>query len=43
LFAVPDRANAQIGFLDSEGGLSFAQLNVGLPQFFVAPPADVAA
>ena len=43
LLAVPDRANAQIGLLDAESGFSFAQLNVGLPQFFVGPVVDVAA
>lgn len=31
LFLVkPDRADAQIGFVNAEGGLDFAQLNVGL-------------
>ena len=29
---MPDRANRQIGLLDSEGGLGFGQLDVGLPQ-----------
>src|ERR1700740_3530511 len=43
LFVMPDRTDAQIGFLNTEGGLSFGQLNVGLPQLFVAPVVDIAA
>ena len=31
LFVMPDRTDAQIGLLNPEGGLGFAELNVGLP------------
>jgi len=37
LFMMPDRTQAKIGFLNTEGGLSFAQLDVGLPQLLVGP------
>ncbi len=40
---MPDRANRQIGLLDAEGGLGFGQLDVGLPQRFIGPLADVGA
>ena len=43
LFVMPDRTDAKIGFVDTEGGLRFAQLNVGLPQLLVGPVVDVAA
>lgn len=43
LFVMPDRTHAQIGFLNPEGGLGFAELNVGLPQLLVGPVVDVAA
>ena len=43
LFVMPDRTDAQIGFLNPEGGFGFAELNVGLPQLFVGPVVDVAA
>ena len=43
LFVMPDRTDAEVGFLNAEGGLGFAELNVGLPQLFVGPVVDVAA
>jgi len=43
LFLVPDRAEAQVAFVNAEGGLSFGQLDVGPPQILVAPAAHVAA
>ena len=38
---MPDGADAQVAFVNSERGLRFGQLDVGLPQFFVAPVSDV--
>ena len=42
LFVMPDRTNAQIRFVNAEGGLCFAVLDVGLPQLLVSPVVDVA-
>ena len=43
LFVVPDRTDAKIRFLNAEGGLGFAELNVGLPQLLIGPVVDIAA
>jgi hypothetical protein len=43
LFMMPDRTDTQIGFLNAEGRLGFAELDVGLPQLLVSPVVDVAA
>jgi hypothetical protein len=43
LFVMPDRTDAQIGFVNTEGGLGFSELNVGLPQLFVGPVVNVAS
>src|SRR5262245_20080292 len=43
LFMMPNRTDAQIRFLNPEGGLSFGQLNVGFPQLFAGPVVNVAA
>lgn len=43
LFVMPDRTNAQVRFVNAEGGLCFAELDVGLPQLLVSPVVDVAA
>jgi hypothetical protein len=40
---MPDRTQAKIGFLNTEGGLGFAQLDVGLPQLLIGPVVNVAA
>ena len=40
---MPDRTDAQIGFVNAEGGLAFAELDVGFPQLLVGPVVDVAA
>src|SRR6266702_2345889 len=37
LFLVPDRSDAQIGFMDPERGFRLGQLHVRLPEFFVRP------
>ena len=42
LFVMPDWTHTKVGFLNPEGGLGFAELNVGLPQLFVGPVVDVA-
>jgi hypothetical protein len=34
---MPDRPNAQIGFLNPKSSLGFSQLNVGVPQLLVGP------
>ena len=43
LFMMPDRPDAQIGFLNTKRGLGFRELDVGLPKLFVSPIMDVAA
>jgi len=43
LFVMPDRTDAQVGFMNAEGSLRFAELDVGLPQLLVSPVVDVAA
>jgi hypothetical protein len=40
---MPDRPDAQIGFLNPKSGLGFSELDVGLPKLFVSPIVDVAA
>ena len=40
-FLVPDGSDAQVAFVNSERGLGFGQLDIGLPQFFIAPVGDV--
>src|SRR5215471_16576460 len=43
LFVMPNRTDAQIGFLNTEGSFGFSELNVGLPQLFVGPVVNIAA
>jgi len=43
LLMVPNRSDAQVGFLNAEGGFRFGELDIGLPKFLVGPLADVAA
>ena len=43
LFLVPDRPNAQVALVNSKRRLRFGELDVCLPEFLVAPVADVAA
>ena len=40
---VPDRPDRQIALVDSKGRLGLPELDVGLPQLFVAPVVDVRA
>ncbi len=40
---VPNRAQVQLIFLDTEGCFGLGELDVGLPQLFIAPIADVRA
>ena len=42
-FVMPDRTDAQIGFVNAEGRFGFAQLNVGLPKLFIGPILDIGA
>jgi hypothetical protein len=43
LFMMPDRPDAQIGFVNPKSGLGFRQLDVGFPKLFVSPVMDVVA
>lgn len=43
LSLVPDRTHVQLTVLDPKGGLGLSELNVGLPELFVAPIADIRA
>ncbi len=43
LFVMADRADAQVGFVNTESGLRFAELDVGLPQLLVGPVVDITA
>lgn len=43
LLVMPDRPDAQIGFMDTESRLGFTQLNVGPPQLLIRPLLDVTA
>ena len=40
---VPDRPHVQLILLDTKGGFGLRELDVGLPQLFVAPIGDVRA
>ena len=41
LFLVPDRPNAQVAFVNSKRRFRLGELDVRLPEFFVAPVAHV--
>lgn len=43
LFVMPDRPDTQVGFLDAESSLGFAELDVGFPQRLLGPVVDIAA
>src|SRR6185312_1910761 len=43
LALVPDRANVELIFLDTESSLSLCELDVGLPELLIAPVGDVRA
>ena len=43
LLVVPDRADRQIGLVDAKRRFRLGELDVGGPEFFVAPLGDVGA
>ena len=43
MFVMPNRTDAQIGLLNTEGRLSLRELDISFPQFLVSPVLDVAA
>src|SRR5579864_7293356 len=43
LALVPDRANVQFIFLDTESSLGLGELDIGLPELLIAPVGDVRA
>ena len=42
LFMMPDRPDAQVGFLNPKSGLGFRELDVGFPKLLVSPVVNVA-